>query len=104
MILFIKKIKTKEGINSINLDKVRSEVPSEYKVLDEEPAISFSAKNVVIVYKCAIEHHAVEKEIKQPAVKKQPPIKPATKHSGIKKQAPAVKKAVVAKKTRPVKG
>ena len=54
MVIFIKKIKTKEGINSLNLDKVKKDVPSEFEVLDAEPAISFTANHVVVAFKCKL--------------------------------------------------
>ena len=66
MVIFIKKIKTKEGINSFNMDKIRKEVPSEYEILAGDPIISFTANHIVIAIKCSLK--VVAK--KEPATKK----------------------------------
>ena len=54
MVIFIKKLKTKEGINSLNLDKVKKEIPAGFQTIDTEPIISFTANHVVVAYKCKL--------------------------------------------------
>ena len=77
MVIFIKKIKTKEGINSLNLDKVKKDVPADFQVLDGDPVVSFTANHVIIGYKCK--------------------LKTITKPAAQPKKAPAKKKAVAEK-------
>ncbi len=52
MIIFIKKIKTKEGINAIDLDKIKKGIPEGYKVSGKDPVIDYTANHVVVAYKC----------------------------------------------------
>jgi|GEM_PF-6498041 len=75
MVTFIKKIKTKEGINSFNLDKIRKDIPADFQVLDEQPAITYTANHIVVAYKVK--------------------LITLTKEAIVKKKAPARKKAVV---------
>lgn len=77
MVIFIKKIKTKEGINSLNLDKVRKDIPAGFEPLSEEPIISITANHVVIAFKCKLKvvaKAAANKKVvnKKPAGKKKP--------------------------------
>ena len=55
MVIFIKKIKTKEGINSFDLDKIKKSIPAGHKVIDSTPSISYTANHVVIAYQCQVE-------------------------------------------------
>lgn len=52
MIIFIKKIKTKEGINSFDSEKIKKDIPAGYKIQDHEPVITLTANHVMIAYKC----------------------------------------------------
>jgi len=52
MITFIKKIKSKDGINSIDLDKIKKSIPASYKVIDNTPTISYTANHVLVIYNC----------------------------------------------------
>ena len=52
MIIFIKKIKTKEGINNFDTEKIKKDIPEGYKVIDQEPIITLTANHVMIAYKC----------------------------------------------------
>jgi hypothetical protein len=52
MIIFIKKIKTKEGINSFDLEKIKKDIPADLRVSDDAPIISFTANHIVIAFKC----------------------------------------------------
>ena len=73
MIIYIKKIKTKEGINSIDLEKIAKEVPAGYKVTDKAPAITYTANHMVLAYTC----QAVAKVQKKAVVKAKPKAKKA---------------------------
>lgn len=68
MIIFIKKLKTKEGINSIGLDKIRKSIPEGYKIVNNEPAISYTANHIVVAFTC----QEVPKAKVVPAVKPKP--------------------------------
>ena len=70
MVIFIKKIKTKEGINSLNLDKVKKEIPAEFQIIDQEPVISYTANHVVIAYKVKLVSVKKEAPVKKVAAKK----------------------------------
>jgi hypothetical protein len=52
MVIFIKKIKTKEGINSIDLDKVRKGMPSGYSIAGNEPLLTYTANHVIVAFNC----------------------------------------------------
>jgi hypothetical protein len=52
MITFIKKIKSKDGINSFDLDKIKKSIPASYKVIENTPTISYTANHVLVIYKC----------------------------------------------------
>jgi len=52
MVTFIKKIKTKEGINSFDLDKIKKSIPATYKVIENTPAITYTANHALVIYKC----------------------------------------------------
>lgn len=54
MVIFIKKIKTKEGINTFDLEKVKKNIPAEYTVADNTPAISLTANHIMVGYKCEL--------------------------------------------------
>ncbi len=82
MVIFIRKIKTKEGINSINLDKIKKEVPSEFEIVNAEPEISYTANHIVVAVKCKLK--AV---IKKEPVKKEP----VNKKVAVKKKVAAAK-------------
>jgi len=90
MVIFIQKIKTKEGINSLNLDKLKKEVPVDYELADHEPAITFTANHVVLSWMC-----------KPMAAKKETAEKEGTpkKQAASKKTLAAKKEAVAAKET-----
>jgi len=60
MIIFIKKIKTKEGINSIDLEKIKKEIPAGYEADGNEPMVSITANHVVIAFKCHVKSKPVE--------------------------------------------
>jgi len=83
MVIYIEKIKTKEGINSLNLDKIKKEIPAEFQIIDQEPIISFTSNHVVVAFK-----------VKLVAVKKAADLKKATE---VKKKVVAKKKAAPAK-------
>jgi len=85
MIIFIKKIKTKEGINSFDNEKIKKEIPADYIISDHEPIITLTANHVMVAYKC-------ERAAK-------PTPKPASKS----KPAPKTKKAAAAKKATTAK-
>lgn len=53
MIIFIKKVKTREGINNIDLEKIAKSVPQGYKAVGE-PAIAFTANHVVVSIQCQL--------------------------------------------------
>jgi len=52
MIIFTKKIKASDGINAIDLDKIKSEIPANYKIISIEPQISITANNIVVAFIC----------------------------------------------------
>jgi hypothetical protein len=52
MVTFIKKVKSKEGINSIDIEKIKRSVPAEYKVVGNEPAVTYTANHIVIAFSC----------------------------------------------------
>lgn len=52
MVTFIKKIKTKEGVNTIDLEKVKKDIPASYKILDNKPVITYTANHIVVAYAC----------------------------------------------------
>ena len=52
MIIFIKKLKTKEGINSFDSEKIKKDIPGDYKALDVDPIITLTANHILIAYKC----------------------------------------------------
>jgi len=86
MIIFIKKLKTKEGINSFDSEKIKKGIPAGYKASAAEPIITLTANHVLIAYKC-------EQIVKSNA---KPELK--TKEKEKKIAAPATKKAPAAKK------
>jgi len=61
MIIFIKKIKTKEGINSFDQEKIKAGIPSGYQASNQEPIITLTANHIMIAYKC--------EQIEKPKVK-----------------------------------
>jgi hypothetical protein len=77
MIIFIKKIKTKEGINSIGLDKIRKSIPVGFKIVNNEPAISYTANHIVVAFTCL----EVPKAKPAPAVKAKVEVKAKSKAS-----------------------
>lgn len=111
MIIFIKKIKTKEGINSFDTDKIKKGVPAGYKVSAEEPIITLTANHVMVAYKCekvekptpvtapkankAVKANNTPKAEVAPKGKSMPKAKAANKKTANKKPAEA-KKAVEA--------
>jgi hypothetical protein len=52
MIIFIKKIKTKEGINDLNIDKIKKDIPDGYHPVSNEPLLSITANHLVVAFKC----------------------------------------------------
>ncbi len=52
MIIFIKKIKTKEGINSFDTEKIKKDIPEGYSISVNEPIITLTAHHVILAYKC----------------------------------------------------
>ena len=69
MIIFIKKIKTKEGINAFDNEKVKKSIPADYKITNQEPIITLTANNILIAYRCEkiekpVTAEAAPKEIK----------------------------------------
>ena len=52
MIIYIKKIKTKEGINSFDNEKIKKDIPTGYQASVEDPIITLTANHVMIAYKC----------------------------------------------------
>jgi len=52
MITLIKKIKTKEGINTLDLEKIKKSVPAGYKLAGGEPAITYTANHIIVAYQC----------------------------------------------------
>jgi hypothetical protein len=52
MIIFIKKIKSKEGINALNIEKIKKEIPEGYAAIGNDPAVSFTANHVVVAFNC----------------------------------------------------
>ena len=83
MVIYIEKIKTKEGINSLNLDKIKKEIPAEFQIIEQEPTISFTSNHVVVAFKVK--------------------LVVAKKATVAKKANEVIKKAVVKKKTGPAK-
>jgi hypothetical protein len=75
MIIFVKKIKTKEGINSFDSDKIKNDIPAGYKASVQEPIITLTANHVMIAYKC----EKIEKPAPKPKTKKQAKTKAKTK-------------------------
>ncbi len=77
MVIYIEKIKTKEGINSLNLDKIKKEIPAEFQIIDQEPIISFTANHIVVAYKVKLIPVKKAAEVKTKAVlnKKAAPAK-----------------------------
>ena len=84
MIIFIKKIKTKEGINAFDNEKIKKDIPGGYKISDQEPIITLTANHVLIAYKC--------EKIVKPSPKAAPAPKPKAKAKS-KKVAVAVVEA-----------
>jgi hypothetical protein len=72
MIIFIKKIKTKEGINSFDNEKIKKDIPEGYKVLGGEPIMTLTANHVLIAYKC----EKITKDTPKPSPKPKPDLKP----------------------------
>jgi len=91
MIIFIKKIKTKEGINSFDNEKIKKDIPEGYKVSAEEPTITFTANHVLVAYKC----EKVTKPTPAPKAASKPIPKPAPKAEEPKAKAKSKKVAVV---------
>ena len=52
MILFIKKIKTKEGINTFDDEKIKKSIPKGYIPSVEDPTITLTCNHMVIAFKC----------------------------------------------------
>lgn len=89
MVIFIQKIKTKEGINSLNLDKLKKEVPVDYELINQEPTISYTSNHVILSWKCKT----------APLKKEEPPVKEATpKKEAASKKTLSTKKEAAAKK------
>lgn len=59
MIIFTKKIKTKEGINTIDLEKAKKEIPAGYKATGA-PQVSYTANHVVLAFVCELLEKAPE--------------------------------------------
>ena len=70
MIIFIQKIKTKEGINSIDLEKVKKEIPADYSVLNTEPVITYVAHHALIAYQCKEVEKIGKPKLSKPKKKK----------------------------------
>lgn len=52
MLKFIKKVKNKEGINSIDNDKITKDIPKGYILSQVDPTITFTGNHIVIAYQC----------------------------------------------------
>ncbi len=52
MITFIKKIKTKTGINSFDNEKIKKEIPEGYKASLPEPVMTFTGNHIIIAFQC----------------------------------------------------
>jgi hypothetical protein len=70
MIIFIKKIKTKEGINSFDNEKIKNGIPKGYQATVEAPIITLTANHVMIAYKCEVVAKPEVKEKKKVKSKK----------------------------------
>jgi len=55
MITFVKKIKTKEGINSLDTDKIKKEIPAGYEAVNNEPSITYTANHIVVAFTCKVQ-------------------------------------------------
>ena len=55
MIIFIKKIKSKEGINAINIEKIKKEIPEGYAAIGNDPQVSITANHVVVAFNCVVQ-------------------------------------------------
>ncbi len=75
MIIFIKKIKTKEGINSFDNEKIKKDIPHGYIVSSQEPAITLTANHALIAFQC----EKVVKPVAKPAAKPAVPVKVKSK-------------------------
>ena len=64
MIIFIKKIKTKEGINSIDMDKIMKDIPSGYIASNDQPTLTVTANHLVISFNCTEQPKSEEKKAK----------------------------------------
>ena len=62
MIIFIKKIKTKEGINSIDMEKIQKDIPAGYEAMGNEPIVSFTANHLLIAFKCQVKSKTSDNE------------------------------------------
>jgi len=70
MITFVKKIKSKDGVNAIDLDKIKKGIPAIYKVIDNAPTITYTANHVVVAYNCQEQKQRVQVNAKtKPAAK-----------------------------------
>lgn len=102
MVIFIKKIKTKEGINSFDNEKVKKSIPAEYKITNQEPIITLTANHILIAYRCEkVERLATEAAPKEIKAAKAALAGAATKAAAANEKAKA-NKANAAKKA-PVK-
>ena len=72
MIIFVKKIKTKEGINSFDSEKIKKDIPAGYQASVQEPIITLTANHVMIAYKC--------EKVEAPAAKPKTKAKPKPKN------------------------
>jgi hypothetical protein len=45
---YIRKIKTKEGINSLDIEKIKKSIPAGYKPANSLPEITFTANYAVL--------------------------------------------------------
>ena len=91
MVIFIKKIKTKEGINSIGLDKIRKSIPGGYKIVNNEPSISYTSNHIVVAFTC----REVTKPKSAPAVKPSVEVKAKAKTKAKASAKPKAKKISV---------
>jgi hypothetical protein len=66
MIIYIKKIKTKEGINSFDNEKIMKDIPKGYKASAPEPIVTYTSNHVILAYPCK----AVAQTVTKPGSKK----------------------------------
>lgn len=52
MILFIKKIKTHEGINFLDKEKIKKDIPKGFRTSNDTPTVTLTSNNVIIAFEC----------------------------------------------------